>query len=215
MLAEAANSTKKGGQELIGGLDVRVHRNHFGRQVDSFETSLDLRWLIHEEASSTVEKGVVIRATPGAGTVLTKGDAVSLWVSTGTPQATVPKLEGLTLDAAKQAISEAKLKLGDVTCDPGGWVYADGNAGAGDAVQLIVPGDSISKECTFDVTAAGDNLTATLTKASASHIPLPLLIQAKGRINISTYQLFNVPTQPPVRPCNPGVRQMFEKHVLR
>ena len=28
-------------------------------------SSLDLRWLIHKEASSTVEYGVVIRATPG------------------------------------------------------------------------------------------------------------------------------------------------------
>ncbi|GAA2750790.1 Stk1 family PASTA domain-containing Ser/Thr kinase [Amnibacterium kyonggiense] len=80
-------------------------------------TSLDLRALIHEQASSTVQKGVVIRATPGAGTVLTKGDAVTLVVSTGVPQATVPKLEGLSLDAAKQALSEAKLQLGDVTTE--------------------------------------------------------------------------------------------------
>jgi len=33
LLAEEANRVKKGGQELIGGLDVRVNRNHFGRQV--------------------------------------------------------------------------------------------------------------------------------------------------------------------------------------
>ncbi|KAK6519568.1 hypothetical protein TWF281_003392 [Arthrobotrys megalospora] len=33
LLAEEANRTKKGGQELIGGLDVRVKRNHFGSQV--------------------------------------------------------------------------------------------------------------------------------------------------------------------------------------
>jgi 5'-phosphate synthase pdxT subunit len=45
LLAEAANRTKKGGQELIGGLDVRVNRNHFGRQVESFEAELDLPFL--------------------------------------------------------------------------------------------------------------------------------------------------------------------------
>ncbi len=45
MLAESANRVKKGGQELIGGLDVRVNRNHFGRQVESFETKLDLPFL--------------------------------------------------------------------------------------------------------------------------------------------------------------------------
>ncbi|EXJ90768.1 glutamine amidotransferase [Capronia coronata CBS 617.96] len=45
LLAEAANATKKGGQELIGGLDVRVRRNHFGRQIESFEADLDLPFL--------------------------------------------------------------------------------------------------------------------------------------------------------------------------
>jgi 5'-phosphate synthase pdxT subunit len=45
LLAEAANQTKKGGQELIGGLDVRVNRNHFGRQIESFQADLDLPFL--------------------------------------------------------------------------------------------------------------------------------------------------------------------------
>ena len=45
MLAEAANSTKKDGQELIGGLDVRVNRNHFGRQIESFQADLNLPFL--------------------------------------------------------------------------------------------------------------------------------------------------------------------------
>ena len=50
LLAESANRTKKGGQELIGGLDVRVNRNHFGRQIESFEADLDLPFL-HEADS--------------------------------------------------------------------------------------------------------------------------------------------------------------------
>jgi 5'-phosphate synthase pdxT subunit len=45
LLAESANKTKKGGQDLIGGLDVRVNRNHFGRQVESFQANLDLPFL--------------------------------------------------------------------------------------------------------------------------------------------------------------------------
>ena len=49
LLAEVADSTKKGGQELIGGLDVRVNRNHFGRQMESFETYLDLPFLAEQE----------------------------------------------------------------------------------------------------------------------------------------------------------------------
>ena len=49
LLAESANRTKKGGQELIGGLDVRVKRNHFGRQTESFETALRLPFLTEGE----------------------------------------------------------------------------------------------------------------------------------------------------------------------
>ncbi len=40
LLADHANGQKRGGQALIGGLDVVVDRNYFGRQVDSFETDL-------------------------------------------------------------------------------------------------------------------------------------------------------------------------------
>ncbi len=53
MLAESANRTKKGGQELIGGLDVRVNRNHFGRQIESFQANVDLPFLADEEDSNT------------------------------------------------------------------------------------------------------------------------------------------------------------------
>ncbi|KAJ5986336.1 hypothetical protein N7451_010701 [Penicillium sp. IBT 35674x] len=45
LLAESANRTKKGGQELVGGLDVRVNRNHFGRQAESFQAPLNLPFL--------------------------------------------------------------------------------------------------------------------------------------------------------------------------
>lgn len=47
LLSESANktSTKATGQELIGGLDVLINRNHFGRQVESFSAELDLPFL--------------------------------------------------------------------------------------------------------------------------------------------------------------------------
>lgn len=40
LLAERATGQKQGGQPLLGGLDVTVNRNYFGRQVDSFEATL-------------------------------------------------------------------------------------------------------------------------------------------------------------------------------
>ncbi|RKF61519.1 putative pyridoxal 5'-phosphate synthase subunit PDX2 [Erysiphe neolycopersici] len=45
LLAEATNGSKEGGQELVGGLDILVNRNHFGRQTESFEAELDLSFL--------------------------------------------------------------------------------------------------------------------------------------------------------------------------
>ncbi|KAI1765410.1 SNO glutamine amidotransferase [Hypoxylon sp. FL1150] len=48
-LSEQASAAKKGGQELIGGLDVKVHRNHFGRQKESFVTDLDLPFLSQKD----------------------------------------------------------------------------------------------------------------------------------------------------------------------
>lgn len=41
LLAERATGQKQGGQPLLGGLDVTVNRNYFGRQVQSFEVDLD------------------------------------------------------------------------------------------------------------------------------------------------------------------------------
>ena len=45
LLSEEANRVKKQGQELIGGINIRIDRNHFGRQVDSFETQLYMKFL--------------------------------------------------------------------------------------------------------------------------------------------------------------------------
>ncbi len=67
MLAESASATKKGGQDLIGGLDIKVHRNSYGRQTDSFVADLDLPFLRPADLESDGEaaapfRGVFIRA---------------------------------------------------------------------------------------------------------------------------------------------------------
>lgn len=54
-------------------------------------------------------------------------------------------------------IEAGELKLDAGSCDAN-WVHADEST-----VSIIVPGDIISKECTFTITAEGDNLEATLT----------------------------------------------------
>jgi len=42
LLANHAVGQKEGGQPLIGGLDITVNRNYFGRQNESFETLLEV-----------------------------------------------------------------------------------------------------------------------------------------------------------------------------
>ena len=70
-------------QESIGGLDVSVRRNAFGRQVDSFETDLAMPAVgsepIHavfirapwvEEAGDSVDVLATVETGPGAGRIV-------------------------------------------------------------------------------------------------------------------------------------------------
>ena len=89
----------------------------------------------------------------GAAAVLLTGGAGSLayWTSNST-------VAGGSVQAGKLALSAA-------SCTPAsGWVYASSSkVNAGAAVTKIVPGDVVSKTCTFTITAEGDNLKANLT----------------------------------------------------
>ncbi|KAK4126373.1 SNO glutamine amidotransferase [Parathielavia appendiculata] len=69
MLAEQASATKQGGQELVGGLDVRVLRNRYGTQIQSFVAGLDLGFLGEGEQPF---RAVFIRA-PVVEDVITPG----------------------------------------------------------------------------------------------------------------------------------------------
>ncbi|KAI0424508.1 PdxT/SNO family [Xylaria sp. FL1042] len=63
LLCEEASATKRGGQDLIGGLQVKVHRNHFGRQLQSFVEDVDLPFLSQGEADKQAPfPAVFIRA---------------------------------------------------------------------------------------------------------------------------------------------------------
>jgi len=49
-------------QPLLGLMDIKVQRNAFGRQIDSFETDLDIPELKHVTGSDTPYHAVFIRA---------------------------------------------------------------------------------------------------------------------------------------------------------
>lgn len=63
-------------------------------------------------------------------------------------------------------IDTGTLALSTPDCDD--WEYAADNANPGGAVDIIVPGDKITKTCTFDIEASGDNLQAVLTTPTSA-----------------------------------------------
>jgi len=78
------------------------------------------------EASDTVPKDQVIRTDPAAGTQVDKGSKVTLIVSSGKAQVTVPSVTGLTKAAADNTITTAGL-VPHATCHINGGAPANGD----------------------------------------------------------------------------------------
>jgi eukaryotic-like serine/threonine-protein kinase len=70
---------------------------------------------IASEANDTVPVGAVIRTEPGADTVVDKGSAITVVISTGPTQVVVPFLTGLTETNARSQLSEMGLIADPVT----------------------------------------------------------------------------------------------------
>ncbi|KAI5923564.1 class I glutamine amidotransferase-like protein [Camillea tinctor] len=161
LLSEEASATKRGGQELIGGLDVKVHRNHFGRQIESFVTDLELPFLSQSPNSETNETNtatpfpaVFIRA-PVVDQLLTdnvepthgelNGASLSKAVLESKPKAAREKVEVLAILAGRHASNKKAAPGG---APPGAL------EGAGDIVALRqgnVFGMSFHPELTDDI----------------------------------------------------------------
>ncbi|PZR53756.1 hypothetical protein DNL40_06430 [Xylanimonas oleitrophica] len=82
-------------------------------------------------------------ATGGAAVLLLGGaGTVAYWTAQGT--------------ASEDALSSGTFDLADGTC--GGWTYLDDGEDGGEPVTAVVPGDSVTTTCTFEVTATGDHV---------------------------------------------------------
>ncbi|KAI0466025.1 PdxT/SNO family [Xylaria cf. heliscus] len=75
LLCEQASATKRGGQELIGGLDVKVHRNHFGRQLQSFVQDIDLPFLSEGQTEKQAPFPAVFIRAPVVDQMLHQADS--------------------------------------------------------------------------------------------------------------------------------------------
>lgn len=75
---------------------------------------LDLSSKIVIETSSEVAEGNVIRTDPEAGVSVEEGSTVTLYVSAGEETVVMPKIEGMALSDATNALKAAGLELGTV-----------------------------------------------------------------------------------------------------
>ncbi|KAI0482018.1 class I glutamine amidotransferase-like protein [Xylariaceae sp. FL0804] len=160
LLSREASATKRGGQELIGGLDVRVHRNHFGRQMESFVTDMELPFLLHSGGGGGgVTAGqpgrpfpaVFIRA-PVVDRLLADDHAMSAGdsaTSAPAPDGAGDRIEVLATLPGRHASNTKAAAAAD-----GGPVVTPLDGGAGDIVALRqgnVVGTSFHPELTDDV----------------------------------------------------------------
>ena len=92
-LAKSIQGGKKGGQLLIGNMDITVNRNFFGNQVHSFETSMQTPSTHFAEVDAKVGGGESFRA------VFIRAPAI---IMDGEPADGVEYLSVLRLDQAAQ-----------------------------------------------------------------------------------------------------------------
>ncbi len=88
LLSDRATGQKQGGQALIGGLDVTVNRNYFGRQIDSFEADLHVPILGDPPVHALFIRAPAITETGAAVNVLAaltdrEGSSVAVAVRAG------------------------------------------------------------------------------------------------------------------------------------
>ena len=121
---------------LLGAVGAGVVTNGFGLlnnndQVEGIKTpnllnmslenankvinDLGLKLTITEKHDSEVEKNHVISQTPPEGTELEKGDTVTIVISLGPEELSVPNLIGFSLKDAKTILKDKELELGSVS----------------------------------------------------------------------------------------------------
>lgn len=69
--------------------------------------------IVREEASDTVEKGKITRVDPSEGTQLEQNAQVTIYISTGVEQVTVPNVVGMTLSQARSTLGDFKVQVAD------------------------------------------------------------------------------------------------------
>jgi beta-lactam-binding protein with PASTA domain len=129
------------------------------------------------ESSATVMNGEVTRTSPPAGSSVAKGSTVTVYVSTGPAQVSVPSVTGDTQAAASSALTEAGLTPSftstPVTDESQDGVVqsqsptAGSSVDAGSTVALTVGSYSAPSTTSTPSTSTPDESTTTTTTTTA------------------------------------------------
>jgi eukaryotic-like serine/threonine-protein kinase len=71
----------------------------------------DLKVSTNKEPSDEVDEGLAIRTVPRAGTEVTRGTRITLFISSGPEQVTVPDVNGLSRNSAEQQLEDEGLRV--------------------------------------------------------------------------------------------------------
>lgn len=136
------------------------------------ESELDYK--IQEKEDASVEKGIVISSTPGAGTKLEKGATVTLFVSKGDESAQMPDLRDVSLEQAKSQLEGMGLKVTvnneyDDTIEENRVISTSPAAGAtvklGTKVTLVVSKGRQKSTVPYLINKSYDDAVAALAQA--------------------------------------------------
>ncbi|MGQ0616114.1 MAG: Stk1 family PASTA domain-containing Ser/Thr kinase [Acidimicrobiia bacterium] len=104
---------------VSAGAPLEIIPNVAGKSVAEASNTLGqagFKVTTQEQGSDTVDEGLVISTNPASGTGAPDGSTITLLVSSGAEQATVPNLGGLTEAAARQALAAQGLD-DDISCE--------------------------------------------------------------------------------------------------
>ena len=139
---------------LLGGEPVTVP-DVVGMQLEDAEAELEDVGLDADaqDVPSRKPEGEVVRQDPEEGTEAETGDTVTLFVSAGPRQVTVPDVVGMSLEEATETLEDARLQVGEITyqsaegAEPGEVLDQFPRAGdevdARDKVRLVVARNTV------------------------------------------------------------------------
>ena len=93
--------------EEVAGLSLPSLVNQNISAVQQWASQNQLNLQMTQVSSTTVAQGTIVAQSPAPGTVVTAGQTVTVQVSSGPPEVTIPSVQGLNCQQAQQALQSA------------------------------------------------------------------------------------------------------------